>query len=153
MITGSSLMLTFVVIVAVLVAVIYLLFVRSQRVNLTDTQSPDEKPEWLATTPPPETIAATQANGQGIALFGTDPGERLASPFAEQIEDIAKALIAADPQLADTQIDFGTAPDGRLEIWVGDKRYTDISHLPDERLRALMQQAIDRFKESHPGEP
>jgi hypothetical protein len=142
-------MLVFVVVVAISIAVLYWLLVRSRQVDLTGGLPPDKKPEWLATTPPRETIAATQADGEGITLFDADPGERLAAPFAEQIEDIANALLAEDPQLAGTKIDFGTAPDGSLEIWVGDKRYTDIAHLPDEHLRAVMQQAVARYNEHH----
>jgi hypothetical protein len=148
MTNGSSLMLAFVVIVAVLGALMYLLVVRSQRMNFTNSRLSDEKPESVASTLLSETIIPPQLDVQGSDQLDAEFSERLASPFAEQIEDIVKALIAADPQLVGTKVDFGTAPDGRLEIWVGDKRYADIAHLPDERLRELMQQAVARFKES-----
>ncbi|MFZ6030055.1 MAG: hypothetical protein ACOYYS_20255 [Chloroflexota bacterium] len=148
-ITGNlaSLMLVFVVVVIVAAVLFVWLMARARQVDLTSTPSPNEVPEWLATRPPVETIAATQADGEGITLYDHDAGERIASPFAEQIEDIARALIAADPALSSTRIDFGTAPDGTLEIWVGDKRYGEIDALPDERLRAIMHEAVARFSQ------
>jgi hypothetical protein len=150
-VTGNiaSLMLVFVVVVILIIGVFIWLFSRARQANLTTPDSPNKKPEWIATNPPAETIAATQADGEGITLYDHDPGERIAAPFAEQIEDIARALIAADPAIASTQIDFGTAPDGTLEIWVGDKRYSDISALPDERLRDVMHQAVAKFSQGH----
>ncbi|HEY72170.1 MAG: hypothetical protein DRJ03_22495 [Chloroflexi bacterium] len=132
---------------AVLAAiVIYVFFfLRARKVNLTRPESPDQKPEWMGTTPPPETVAAAQVDGEGIGLYDHDAGERLAAPFAEQIEDIIRARLSADPALAAIDVDLGTAPDGGLEIWVDGARYTDINALPDERLRQVFRQAIEEW--------
>ncbi|MBC7227310.1 MAG: hypothetical protein H5T61_08760 [Thermoflexales bacterium] len=118
------------------------LFFSARRVNLTRPESPDQIPEWMLTTPPRETAIATQAEGEGMALYDYDAGEKLAAPFAEQIEDILRARLEADPFLRSLKIDLGTAPDGSLEIWVNGVRYTDINQLPDERLRQFFQEAI-----------
>jgi hypothetical protein len=58
-------------------------------------------------------------------------------------------LIASDPELAGTLVDFGTAPDGTLEIWVNDKRYADSDHVPDERIRVVIQQAVAMYNEQY----
>lgn len=143
----SSLMLAFVVVVAVMLIAFYWFTERARRFNLTKTDSPDERPEWLASKIPPETIDATQEDGEGITLYDHDPGERLAAPFAEQIEDIARSMIDSDPELSGVHVDFGTAPDGCLEIWIGDKRYMDIGQLPNEKLRVIIRQAVEKYNQ------
>ena len=107
-----------------------------------------QKPEWMRTTPPPETVAATRVDGERVALYDYDPGEKIAAPFAEQIEDILRAHLSADPALAAMDVDLGTAPDGGLEIWVDGECYTDVSLLPDERLRQAFRQAIERWEQT-----
>jgi hypothetical protein len=123
-----------------------LLISRARKVNLTRPESPDQKPEWLRTDPPPETRAATQADGEGITLYDHDAGERLAAPFAEQIEDVLHAELDADPALAAHAVDLGTAPDGSLEIWVDGQRYDSIEQLPDEELRRAFQRAVGKWQ-------
>ena len=128
-------------------AVIFELFRRrSRRVSFTDSESPDQKPDWIQTTSPAQTIAATQADGEGIQLYDEDPGEQVAAPFAEQIEDILQARLRSDPSLATTHVDLGTAPGGDLEIWVDGERYTDVSQIPNERLRQAFREAIEQWE-------
>lgn len=135
--------------VAVLViVVIYVIFVlQRRRVDLTHAKSPDQKPEWIRTTPPPETVAATQAGGEGVGLYGYDAGEGLAAAFVEQIEDIVHARLSEDPALAGIDVDFKTAPSGELEVWVNDKSYTDVKDIPDERLREVVRRAIASWEQ------
>lgn len=133
---------------AVVVAVMIALFWRARRFNLTRTESPDEKPQWMRTTPPAESVAASRADGEGIALYDFDPGEKIAAPFAEQIEDVLRALMDADPSLAAMDVDLGTSSDGGLEIWVEGQCYTDINLIPNERLRRVIHQAIEKWKQS-----
>jgi hypothetical protein len=123
-----------------------LLIARARKVNLTRPDSPDQKPEWLRTDPPPETRAATLADGEGITLYDHDAGERLAAPFAEQIEDILRAELEKETDLPRYSIDLGTAPDGSLEIWVDGQRYDSIEQLPDERLRRAFQRAVEQWQ-------
>jgi hypothetical protein len=131
------------------IAVVAMLYLRSalgmRKVKLTRSESPGQKPEWMRTTPPPETVAATQADGEGVTLYDYDEGEQVAAPFAEQIEDIIRARLSADPALAALNMDLGTAADGRLEIWLDGERYTDISLLPNERLRQAIEHAIEEW--------
>ena len=136
------------VLLLVLVAAYGFLVLRSRRIKLTRAESPDQKPEWIRTTPPPETIAATQANNGEFALYKYDPDEQIAAPFAEQIEDILRARLNADPALAATDVDLGTAPDGKLEIWIDGERYTDVGRIPDERMRQAILQAIESWKQT-----
>ena len=88
---------------------------------------------------------------RGVKLYDHDPGEQLASPFAEQVEDILHARLSADPVLAAMDVDLGTAPDGGLEIWVDGERYTDIDLVPNERLRQAMRQAIESWERATEG--
>jgi hypothetical protein len=144
---NSSIIVIVSVIVIIMLVVWVLLLRTSRRVNLTRT--PDgQKPEWMHTTPPAETTAATQAEGEGVTLYNYDKGENVAAPFAEQIEDILKSQLSADPSLRSyNDIDLGTGPDGGLEIRVGDKRYTGIDQIPDERLRAAIKQAVATYNQ------
>jgi hypothetical protein len=130
----------------VVIAVVYAIFVlQRRRVDLTRSESPDQKPEWMRTTPPPETVAATRADGEGIALYDRDPGEALASAFVEQIEDIVHARLGQDSTLSGVQVDFGTASTGELEIWVDGESYTDVDDIPNERLREVIRQAVESW--------
>lgn len=127
--------------VVVGIAVVILL-ARMRRVDLTSPPIPGEKPPWIATNPPPETVAATRADGEDGALWDYDPGEMVAAPFSEQIEDIVRARIAADAEVFGTGFDLGTAEDGSIEFWVDGRMYTSIADLPSERLRQIVRDAV-----------
>jgi hypothetical protein len=125
-------------------AAFILLVVRARKVNITRTVE-GQKPNWMKTTPPQETIAATQAEGEGITLYNYDKGEKVAAPFAEQVEDIIRARLRAIPALASIEVDFGTFPDGRLEICVDGKSYSDVSQVPNAKLRQVIRGAIENW--------
>ncbi len=131
--------------IAFLVAILLLIpvFLKARDVNLTESY--DEQPEWMNSTPPSETLAATKEDGEGYQVFDHDEGEKLAAPFAEQIEDIIQAKLKSDPYLNQFEIDLGTSPDGGLEIWVNGKAYQDVNSLPDERLIQAFQDAIKQW--------
>ena len=129
----------------VVVALIVLYGVLVRRVRLTPSEPGGEGPEWMRTTPPPETVAATRADGEGIALYDHDPGEMVAAPFVEQIEDMLRARLSADPALAAIKVDLGTTPGGGLEIRVGGERYTEIDLIPDERLRRTLREVVQAW--------
>ena len=130
--------------ILVIIGIMAWLINRTRKFDITPTS--DEKPEWMRTTPPQETIAATTANGQGLGLYDHEEGEQLASPFAEQIEDILRAELAKDPELAALKVDLGTAKDGGLEIWVDGESYTDLETLPNERLRDAIRRASQKWQ-------
>lgn len=130
----------------VVIAVIYAIFVlQRRRVDLTHSKSADQKPEWIRTTPPSETVAAIQADSEGFGLYDYDAGEGVAAAFVEQIEDIVHARLSEDPALSGIKVDFGTASTGELEIRVDGKSYTDIGDIPDERVREIIRQAVERW--------
>ena len=130
----------------VVIGAVALVFIRANNVNLTETGN--EKPEWMRQTPPPETISATQADGEGFQVFDHDPGEELASPFAEQIEDILRARLQAHPELSHYDVDLGTAGDGSLEILVNGQKFSSVDDLPDDGLRQVFQEAIDSWNKN-----
>ena len=51
-----------------------------------------------------------------------------------------------EPSLAEVQVDLGTAVDGSLEIWVDGASYSDVSSVPNEKLRPLIEQAIKEWE-------
>jgi hypothetical protein len=75
----------------------------------------------------------------------TDQGEFKASLIGEQIEEMVRERLAEDPSLAGISLDFGTAPDGSLEIWVDGERYTSVDQIPDERIRSAVADAVAEF--------
>ncbi|MBN1872688.1 MAG: hypothetical protein JXA33_00525 [Anaerolineae bacterium] len=135
-----------VITLGIVIVVIILYLSRARQINLTQSKIPGERPEWMATTPPKETLAATQADGEGITVYDYDPGEKLAAPFAEQIEDILRARLRSDPTLASLDVDLGSTSEGNLEIWVNGECYTDINQLPNPRLREAFRQAVEQWQ-------
>lgn len=72
-------------------------------------------------------------------------GERLASAASEQIEDLVRKRLAADPEISGMAVDFGSAPDGTLEIWIDDHRYTAVDEIPHARVRDAVRAAVSEF--------
>ncbi len=144
--TTSGIILILVIVAVIMVVIFVVLRRTSRRVNLTRTPE-GQKPEWMHTAPPPESLAAAQADGEGVALYDYDEGENVAAAFVEQIEDVLRAQIAADPYLQSYDFDFGTGADGSLDIRVGDKHYTSIAEVPDLRLRESINQAVATYKQ------
>lgn len=81
-----------------------------------------------------------------MARGSSRPGEeRQAAAASEAIEDLVNQRLAAIPGLATTRVDFGTLPDGSLEIWVGDERYTSVEDIRDQRIRQAVAEAVASF--------
>jgi len=120
------------------------MFMKANQVNLTGKT--EEKPEWMSSNPPVETVAATKAEGEGVTLFNHDEGEKIASPFAEQIEDILRAKLEAHPVLKDFKVDIGTGEDYGFEFWVNDKKYASVDDLPNEELKTLFRETVQDWE-------
>jgi hypothetical protein len=132
------------VIIVVMVLVLVPVFIKSRKVNLTGKT--DEKPEWMSSTPPAETMKATLAENEGVTLYNQDADEKVAAPFAEQIEDILRAKMDSDP-FNKFKIDLGTSEDGTLEIWVNETKYASVNDLPDEELKQAFLEAVKKWEE------
>lgn len=132
------------IVILVMVGMLAMMFMKSNAVNLTGKT--DEKPEWMHSTPPQETMDATRAENEGVTLFNHDEGEKIAAPFAEQIEDILRAKLDSDP-FNKFEIDLGTAKDGSLDIWVNGKKYASVDELPDEGLKIAFREAVKKWEE------
>jgi len=109
------------------------------------SSEPVSEEKFMRQPPPAETLAATKADKKGVAFFDHDQGEKLAAPFAEQIEDILRAKIEADPALKKYQIDLGTGANQSLEIWVDGTAYASVDELPDERLKEAFRAAVEKW--------
>jgi hypothetical protein len=82
-----------------------------------------------------------------LSQTAASDGERLASSISEEIEDLVQARLEADPTLKDLKVDFGTATDGTLEIWLNDERYLGLDAIPDERIRSIILEAVAAYNE------
>jgi len=71
--------------------------------------------------------------------------ESTASPASEAIEDLVNERLAGIPGLSETRVDFATAPDGSLEIRVGEERYTAVDQIRDPRIRQAVEDAVAAF--------
>ena len=85
--------------------------------------------------------AAPRREGQAA---GTG-AEFVAAPASEAIEDMVNQRLADMPGLAATRVDFGTAADGSLEIWVGEERYLSVDEIRDPRIRQAVQDAVAAY--------
>ena len=74
-------------------------------------------------------------------------GERMASPISEAIEDMVRERMAADPTLQGVLIDFGSTDDGGLEIWVDEERFTSVDDIRNDRIKAIIQEAVTAYNE------
>jgi hypothetical protein len=92
----------------------------------------EETPEWLS-------------GMKSVAETEDEPGEFEASPISEQVEEMARQLLKSHSDLGEVDLDFGTAIDGSLEIWVNSERYSAIEEIPDERIRNAISEAVDKF--------
>jgi hypothetical protein len=131
------------IVVLVSVGLLAWMFMKANEVKLTGKT--DNKPEWMHSEPPQETMDATRADGEGVTSFDHDAGERLAAPFAEQIEDILRAKLDSDP-FNKFEIDFGSAKDGSLEIWVNGKMYASVDEIPDAGLKQAFDEAVKKWE-------
>jgi hypothetical protein len=133
------------VVILISVGLLAMMFKKANEVNLTGGN--DQKPDWMRSNPPAETMAATRAEGEGVTLYNADDGEQLASPFAEQIEDILRAHLAADSRLSRFKVDLGTGENGELEFWVNEEKYAGIDELPDEDLKKAVREAVKSWED------
>ena len=128
------------VMILIALGMLAMVFMKSNQVNLTEKT--DGKHEWMHAMPPKETVEATMQDGEGVTLYNFDEGEKVAAPFAEQIEDVLRAKVDSDPYLKSFNVDFGTAADGGLEIWVNGEKYEGVANLPDEKLKQSLLDAV-----------
>ena len=91
--------------------------------------------------------AEIHARMAGITDATLDTGERQASMISEQIEEMVKMDLAQYPDLSDVSIDFGTGEDGGLEIWIDGERYSEVSSIPDDRIRRSIEKAVNSFND------
>jgi hypothetical protein len=131
--------------VSLLAIILIFAFLVWKMKNVNLTGNTEERPAWMRESPPVETLGALLREGKKVTVFDYDEGEKLAAPFTEQIEDIFRAKIEADPDLNHYQIDLGSAPDGTLEFWVNDRKYANVNDLPDNRLKRAFREAVVKW--------
>ena len=124
----SSVVLVLVVLVLamVLLLVLWAVLVRRRTAEIEESEVP------------PESLDA-------VSEAKYEASEQEASLVSEQIEEMVKSRLAAYPDLADVKLDFATAPDESLQIWVNDQSYSDVNQIPDERIRSAIAEAVEAF--------
>jgi hypothetical protein len=71
--------------------------------------------------------------------------ERPSTLVSEEIEEMAKQRLAQYPDLAGAGLDFGTTPDGSIDIWVNGEQFDDVEDIPDDRIREAIKAAVEEF--------
>lgn len=82
---------------------------------------------------------------QQVSQARIEGDEKPASLISEQIEEMVRTELAQYPDLSGAQLDFGTAPDGALEIWFDGQQYASADLVPDERVRSAITRAVETF--------
>jgi hypothetical protein len=82
-----------------------------------------------------------------VVTLEKEPGEFKASIVSERIEDIAQRIITEHPSLASVDLDFETASDGSLRIWVDGEVYESVDAIPDGRIRQAIADAVEEFNQ------
>ncbi len=81
----------------------------------------------------------------GVLSRPSASDEHTALTAIERIEEHANRALSRTAGLEGTRLDFGTASDGSLEIWVDDRRYDSLSEIPDVRIRQAIEDAVAAF--------
>lgn len=115
------------IIIGLAIGVVFLLFV--WRVLLKRSRRPVDLPKSL----------------EQVSQAHLDPDERPSAIVSEQIEEMVREKLAGDQDLTEVKVDFATAADGSLEIWIGEKRYSSADEVPDERIRSAISEAVESF--------
>jgi hypothetical protein len=114
--------------ILLIIVVIAWIFTRTNHLNITRTP---------------------EAEGYSSKRFSRDRGDEPALPYAEQIEKIVRAELAARPGLDSYAVDFDIAPGGGLQITVDGRTYLEIRSIPEEPIRAIIDHAIASYKENN----
>jgi hypothetical protein len=69
---------------------------------------------------------------------------------AEQLDRILQELLREHPELPYRAVRLETLPDGTMGILIGTQRYQRVEDVPDPELRALLQEAIQRWLQGSP---
>lgn len=88
---------------------------------------------------------APPKNPAGVERAVIAPDERPSSLVSEQIEQMVIDRLRQYPDLAGVKLDFGTMPDGTIDVWVGDVQYDDPEDIPDARIRQAIRDAVAEF--------
>ena len=96
---------------------------------------------WRRSSVRPAVRVAARDRARPISI-----GDELqAAPISEAVEDLVNQRLASLPGLARTRVDFGTAADGSLEIWIGEQRYTSVDEIRDPRIRQAVADAVASY--------
>lgn len=80
-----------------------------------------------------------------VADAKIEDGEQIASLVAEEIEERVRKALSAYSDLAGTELDFGTLPDGSIDIRVNGTQYREVDSIPDSRVRDAIRAAVATF--------
>lgn len=87
----------------------------------------------------------TPSSLDDVADAQIEKGEFRSSIISEQIEERVKQILEEQGLSLGDKLDFGTASDGSLRIWVSDRAFDEVDHIPDSSIRDAVKKAVDEF--------
>ena len=89
----------------------------------------------------------TPSSLDDVADAQIEKGEFSSSIISEQIEEKVKQILEEQGLSLGDELDFGTASDGSLQIWVSGQAYDELEEIPDSSVRDAVKKAVDEFNQ------
>ncbi len=89
----------------------------------------------------------TPSSLDDVADAQIEKGEFSSSIISEQIEEKVKQILEKQGLSLGDELDFGTASDGSLQIWVSGQAYDELDEIPDSSVRDAVKKAVDEFNQ------
>jgi hypothetical protein len=89
----------------------------------------------------------TPSSLDDVADAQIEKGEFSSSIISEQIEEKVKQILEEQGLSLGDELDFGTASDGSLQIWVSGQAYDELDEIPDSSVRDAVKKAVDEFNQ------
>ncbi len=146
----SQTILIIVAVIVVILIVAFAAFALSGRRTAGRSQPPSMTAPTREAQRPRAEAPVAQAPAAPVAP-PPPPRERVPAPTAAQIEELVRPKLAKYSDLRRVKIEFGTALDGSLEVWLGPSRYDSVDEVPDQRLRKAIQEAVAELNRNEGG--
>ncbi len=89
----------------------------------------------------------TPSSLDDVADAQIEKGEFSSSIISEQIEEKVKQILEEQGLSLGDELDFGTASDGSLQIWVSGQAYDELDETPVSSVRDAVKKAVDEINQ------
>jgi hypothetical protein len=100
---------------------------------------------WLGVVRKVSSKMPSMTEPKEIEKARIEKGELEATPIAEAIEERVKEILKAEGNPLAFRLDFGTAQNGSLDVWIDDVHYHSIDEIREEPIRRAVKQAVEEF--------